>query len=449
MEEKRPEERWSRFSQVVAISVALHLVIAAAFIVRLPTQAQPQPEDAVNVDLVPPPEEKQPDKQEAQKQPEQEKKAEKAPEPPPPPPPAQQPEKSEGQPPPAAPQEKAEKPPEPPKPPEKAPEPPKPPEPKPPEAPKEAKAEPPKAPEKAPEPPKPPESPKEEAKAESPPKPEEKQPDPPPPPKQDEAQKEASPPMPTMRPVLQFGDKDGGPRKSLDGDSADDSADSNADATDQTAGGDSGNPPASADDTAKPDELAQSASQVAKDINLPQVGAQDIHSQNDGPASEGDGSAKTSFSTEKKPDAPKSSQGSTKPGTKSADTADGHPSAEPKLKQAKKLYSTQATSDLSAMVAMAGIPRTARFKQLCQSELFGQLANGSPRYQPKIATMPSRATGNVMTLPAGAFLDVRGWYDVSFRCEVNDDATKVVSFSISVGSAIPRSEWRQRGFPEF
>jgi hypothetical protein len=46
-----------------------------------------------------------------------------------------------------------------------------------------------------------------------------------------------------------------------------------------------------------------------------------------------------------------------------------------------------------------------------------------------------------------AFRDVHGWYDVSVKCEVDSNATKVVSFSYAVGNAVPQSEWRSRGFP--
>jgi hypothetical protein len=36
-----------------------------------------------------------------------------------------------------------------------------------------------------------------------------------------------------------------------------------------------------------------------------------------------------------------------------------------------------------------------------------------------------------------------------FRCEVDADATKVVSFAYDVGDPVPRAQWRSRGFPDF
>jgi hypothetical protein len=41
------------------------------------------------------------------------------------------------------------------------------------------------------------------------------------------------------------------------------------------------------------------------------------------------------------------------------------------------------------------------------------------------------------------------WYDLSYRCEIDADAMKVVSFAFDVGEPIPRSEWRKRGLPDF
>jgi Domain of Unknown Function (DUF930) len=34
------------------------------------------------------------------------------------------------------------------------------------------------------------------------------------------------------------------------------------------------------------------------------------------------------------------------------------------------------------------------------------------------------------------------------RCEVDDKATEVLTFSLSVGKPVPKAQWRARGFPE-
>jgi hypothetical protein len=251
-----------------------------------------------------------------------------------------------------------------------------------------------------------------------------------------------------MRPVYQFGDKDGGPQKSLDGDAAENSSDPDGDAAEKAADADAGEPPASTDDTAKPDDQAKSANQVAKDIDLPEVAADDVHPENDGPKSEGDGSMTANFALEKKPENVKPSKDGAKPGAKSADKADGQAASEPKLRRAKKLFSTKEESGSQATTAMGDIPRDIRVGMLCQSELLAQLRHGSPAYSPIILPTYRGGDGNEISVARAAFRDQSGWYDVSFKCDVDSDATKVVSFSYGVGSAVPHSEWRNRGFPE-
>ncbi|KAA0700415.1 DUF930 domain-containing protein [Neorhizobium sp. P12A] len=442
--ENTPEKRRGKFGRIVAASIAVHLVVAALIFVRLPDQQTPEKEDAVNVDLVPPPEEKKPEQQMAQKAPEPqpEKKAEKAPEPPPPAAPT--PEKQEGQ---QAPQQKppqekteekkAEPPPPKPeeKPPEKAPEPPKPPEQKPPEAPKPPQA--PKPPERQPEPPKPPEPQKEEAKAEEPPKPKEKQPQPP---KQEVAQAQPEPPIPTELPVHEYTDKDAG-HKSPDDNATEDSgdADGNANKVAEAAGG---KLPSNIDDAAKPGKQAQSASPVAKDINLPETDVNDVHSENDAPNSDGDGSLHTSFATEKKLEDAKPPTDNSKPGAKTVSSADAQDGTGLKLKTAKTLFSTEETSDPTTVRALRNLPRGTRFGTLCYNQLVAQLTQAEGHFPTQVPNYPG-VSGNTLNISRAAFQDPTGvWRRMIFKCEVNNDATKVVSFSFDVGGAVPRSEWK-------
>lgn len=452
MEEKAPEKRWGRLGWILAASVAIHLLVLLAFLVKLPAQPDPAKEDAVQVSIVPPPddpkpEEKKPDEKKVaeakppapEKKAEPEKRAEKTPEAPPPPP-AKTPDKQEGQQTPPPPEKKPEQPkdspPPPPPPPEKQaqkqPDPPKAPEQKPPEQAKAPEQE------KPPEPPKPADPPK-EAKAEPPPPQPEKQPDQPPPPSPEET---SQPPMPAQ-PVFHFGDKDQGPRKSLDGDSADDTADAGPD-TASAADAAGASPPASDTPSDKPDEEAQSASPVDKDINLPEVKTDDAHPETDGAPSEGDGNVKAAFAPERKTDQGVPSKGRAEPGAKAA--ADGQVGTGPKLKKARKLFSTSENGGLSAMAAIGDMPRDARFRLLCQSEAAAQLFHNSPSYRPSIVTL-AKPAGTVMTVEGGAFRDPRGWYSIDLRCEVDSDVTKVVSFSFNVGNPIPRSQWHSRGFP--
>ena len=65
-----------------------------------------------------------------------------------------------------------------------------------------------------------------------------------------------------------------------------------------------------------------------------------------------------------------------------------------------------------------------------------------------IVPMYRLSKGTILEVKRGAFRTAETWYDVHFRCEVNDNATEVVSFALDVGNAVPRSNWRSRGFPE-
>jgi hypothetical protein len=444
--EQAPQKRWGKFGQVVAASVALHLVVAAALFLRLPTQTPAQPEEAVNVELVPPPEDKKPEeKKPEEKKPEEkaaeppppEKQPEKAPEPPAAPPPPPKKAEDAGQQPPPPPQEKAE---------EKTPEPPPPPkapEKKPPEPPKEAKAEElPKPPEKPSEPPKPPEPPK-EAKAEEPPKTED-QPKPSEQKPEDTAkQEQAKSQISPMRPVYQFGDKDSGPKESKDGDAAEQS-----DTAEETQSPDQPTDPAEAQPSAsettdKPVEDAAASAPIEEDINLPQVGAQDMHSERDGPASADDGEMKASLTTEN----PKGTQADPKGRQKQA-SAKSQANPDNNLKRAKKLYSESDTDDKLGQTTMDGVPRDIRGGELCATELQEQLEHAPGGYHPDLVLKYRMPPGTILQPSKSQFRAQGQWYNLQFRCELDAGITKVVSFTYDVGSPIPRSEWKSRGFPE-
>jgi hypothetical protein len=136
-----------------------------------------------------------------------------------------------------------------------------------------------------------------------------------------------------------------------------------------------------------------------------------------------------------KPDAPP--KAAPKPGTK------------PALPQAKRLFSTSDTGEAVARTAMGSIPRGIRASQLCSTELREQLRHGSPSYSPELLPAYRLASGTVMEVRKGAFRAEAQWYDLSFRCEVDEKVTKVTSFAFEVGSPVPQSQWRKRGFPDF
>jgi hypothetical protein len=387
------KKRWGVFGWGVFASALLHLTVAAFFLLKLPEQSpKPPEEETLQVDLVPPPEEKKPEekKPEETKPPEEKKPEEKKAE-----------EKKPVEKPPAPP--KAEKPPVPPK-----------------------------AEKPPPPPPAPPPPPLEETKpSEEKPKPEAEQP------KAQEQNKQASgqqgkpQTLQPLRRVFEFGDKDTGPQKSETGDASVAGAKPPSSVPEPT--------PAETEAAGKkPVSEEPPANPVPKDIELPQVETADIHPEKNGPAAEAIGEAKTDFEQAKPPEG-------AKPETK--ETAKLEKPNE--LTEAKTLFSQKGTSDPVAKTAMGDLPRGVRVGQLCSTELGEQLKHSSSDYRPQVLPSYRLPRGTVLDVRRGAFGAIGGrWYNVSFRCEVDADATKVVSFAFDVGSAVPRSEWKNRGFPE-
>jgi hypothetical protein len=244
---------------------------------------------------------------------------------------------------------------------------------------------PPKPPEKAkPEPPPPAEAPKQEKQQEA-------KVETPPPTGNDISQ---PPPSSVLRPVYQFGEKDAGPRDSRDGNSAEEGSES----------------PAATHDPDK-QELAEPPALAA-------VGAVNQAPQ---------------------PGAPET------PAPKPAEAAKEQKSV--KLQKAKKLFSRAATGDPIATTAMRNLPRGERAGWLCATELDAQLVNASPLYSSPFVPRYRLNDAKVLERLGDAFFAKGQWYNLSYRCEVDTDATKVVSFAFHVGGPIPRSEWKRRGLP--
>lgn len=199
----------------------------------------------------------------------------------------------------------------------------------------------------------------------------------------------ARPALNTMRPVMQFGDRDSGPRKSTDGNRAqpEQAVSPHAKAPDQ---------PEPKPDAAKAEDILATTQKA------------------------GNTAAKPVTPAEPEKSAP--------------------------LAKAEKLFSTEMTSDPAAMAAIGKIPRDRRGGVLCGTELREQLIRGSPPYFPDILPSARLERGNVIDLQA-AFHSENAWRTVSFRCTVDANATKVVGFAFAVGRSIPRSEWQRLGLP--
>lgn len=226
----------------------------------------------------------------------------------------------------------------------------------------------------------------------------------------------ASAPIPILRPVVRFGERDSGPELSR-GTEAEVEATEEAQVEEQA------------------DEVADAEARLAQpEIALPE--APPLEGALPEAAAEtntGDGEAEAAAQKE-----------ATDPAVITAVSE-----AELKPREVTELFSSAISGDRAAMTAMAGLTRQERGDQLCGTELSQQLRRGTPAYVPYLLPILRLKDGNVIDVPLAAFREINGaWINIAVRCEVDDEATQVVRFSLSVGKTVPRSEWAERGFPD-
>lgn len=212
---------------------------------------------------------------------------------------------------------------------------------------------------------------------------------PPEPPRNDKIE-----PHPVLQPVFQFGEKDAGPQLTPDGN------DANAN---------SGSPTALRDPDQRDHAQPPAMTTVKATDEVPQLRT------NQTPAPVPEDAAK----------APRAS----------------------KLRQAKILFSQRATGNSVATIAMGYVPRDVRVARLCATELTQQLRHASPSYSAEIVPFDRLKEGTVVENYRASFRSNWEWYDLSYRCEVDTDATKVVRFAFDIGNLLTPEEWRRRGCP--
>lgn len=255
------------------------------------------------------------------------------------------------------------------------------------------------------------------------------------------------PPMPMLRPVFEFGEKDSGPREDTSGNAAQEAAKVGDVPPEEPE------TPAEASDSSLPeDENAAEADQPPgtpppDDIALPQVdtGTPGADADGEKPA---DQPSETMVTLAPEPPAENPEQPADTPDAP-ATTAAEVAETVVELDEVKTLYSTNITGDAAAVTAMNDIPRPDRADQLCVTELREQLRNGTPAYWPELLPSFRLQDGDVLAVNKAAFRANGQWFDLRFRCEINPDATRVLSFGFEVGKPIPKSEWKRYGFPDF
>ncbi|MGX9146970.1 DUF930 domain-containing protein [Mesorhizobium sp. 128a] len=256
------------------------------------------------------------------------------------------------------------------------------------------------------------------------------------------------PPIPVLKPVFQFGDKDTGPRKSLEGGSAQDNAPSPGKADDTKPAAvpkDAESKPASAPDAGGSTEPAKIDEKPGADKQ--EAEASDADKQASAatmplavPGDDGEIDLPTSAQAPKprpdstpKPTPAKVSKSGSGSASRPSSTNVAAARAYSGLPGVRRLYSQGASGDAFATTAIDGLPRDERAGQLCFSVLGQELEGGS--YDPYAWPLYVLKEGNVIAQPHAHFLTrTKTWYDLSFRCEIDANATRVVSFAFRVGA---------------
>lgn len=113
----------------------------------------------------------------------------------------------------------------------------------------------------------------------------------------------------------------------------------------------------------------------------------------------------------------------------------------------RKLYSQGATGNAFATSSMENVPRGQRVATLCGNVLSQELQSAD--FPVKWVPTITLDKGNVLNPTQAAFSTRNTWYNLNFRCEVDPDATRVLSFNFRVGSLVPPGEWASRGFTKY
>jgi len=227
-------------------------------------------------------------------------------------------------------------------------------------------------------------------------------------------QQTANAPIPVLRPVHEFGEKDTGAKDADDGNAAQQAA------------------------KPQPDQTTPSREQAIKPVETARVDSK--------PSIE----TLTALSEADPANAVDPLPDVTEAAPETADVVVPEPEPEKAvadIPEAKKLFSEKANDDPIAREAMGNLSRSQRVARLCTSELYSQLKNGTPSYNPDLVPSYELAKGNELTVPRAAFRAKNRWYDFAFRCAVDDDAMRILSFGVDVGAEVPKSQWRSRKFP--
>ena len=136
----------------------------------------------------------------------------------------------------------------------------------------------------------------------------------------------------------------------------------------------------------------------------------------------------------------------------SAKQGEGEGKAETgRMRQAKEHFSNRMLSNPRVKAALGKLPPERRIVQICSIEALEQVRHAKPGAFPDLLVPFSDGGGliesHVLSAKGGAFRSREGWFEIAYRCEVDAETTRVVSFRYEIGAAIPRNQWARRELP--
>lgn len=206
--------------------------------------------------------------------------------------------------------------------------------------------------------------------------------------------------------------------------------------------------PSEAEETAEDEQTAALPPQLFRPVD--RFGEEDS-----GPLDPADGDTAGEAEAEPAPEEPTEDPEAPQQTVEALEAPNGVSIAVPEIEeeapsQAETAEATPSAGDVEAPVAttaMNDIPRGIRAGELCATELRRQLLVSVPPYLPNLLPTYRLDEGTILQVRKGAFRSRNGWFNLQFRCEIDEAATRVVSFDFNVGAPVPRAEWASRGLP--
>ncbi|MEM9631837.1 MAG: DUF930 domain-containing protein [Pseudomonadota bacterium] len=119
---------------------------------------------------------------------------------------------------------------------------------------------------------------------------------------------------------------------------------------------------------------------------------------------------------------------------------------------ATSFHANEVLSDprsLQARLALRTLVSDDKKEQLCALEAMEQLRRMQKGFRPtRLAPHAFRNSyqkNNAIFAPAGAVRSNRVWYEIAYKCRLDENGSNIESFEFALGSEIDRSIWDEHG----